>query len=69
MRTLWCLRKACGIGYASVGGDVPTTCPGCGADALWSTLAPIHASMPPRVPWELSVNDLRLLSRFHIASD
>jgi len=69
MLTLWCRRPDCGIGYASVGGDVPTICPGCLQDALWTTFAPLQASVPPRVAWTLNYNDRKFLNTLRIAGD
>lgn len=65
-RLLWC--RNCAIGYASVGGDVPTICPQCATTpARWTTMAPV--SDVPRIRWRLTYNDRRFLKALKIAAN
>jgi len=64
-RLLYC--TLCSIGYASVAGDVPTICPGCDQETVWTTMAPV--SDVPRCAWDVTPYDRRLLKQLHIEVD
>jgi len=72
-RTLWC--RDCGIGYASLAGDVPIQCPRCEASpARWSTVAPAESSgtiypADPKRAYRLTDNDRRFLKSIRVSQD
>jgi hypothetical protein len=69
-RRFFCRYGDCQTGFELVAGRLPNLCPVCGRTAMWSTtegqlLKPLKRR--PRVPFDLNLNDLRLLKRLRIA--
>jgi len=74
MRTLYCRHDHCGKPYDSIAGDQPHICPACGLAAHWTTDPQYRVKVRsrqkgPRVPFDLTFNDRRLLKAARIAVD
>lgn len=73
MRLLYCMYVGCGDSVEIVAGQFPVKCPGCGRVAKWSTtpgnlVKPKHAK-EPRVKFDLTLNDKRLLKSLRIETE
>lgn len=63
---LYCTRRDCRAGYASLG-EVPRICPACQQDTRWTTVAPIADH--PNTPFRVNINDRRFLRSLRISSE
>jgi hypothetical protein len=71
-RTLFCRHERCGETVDVVAGQFPAICPGCGKDSKWSTTPGNivkERRTTPRVPYDLTYHDRRLLRAAKILRD